>query len=294
MDRHEQIGSNLPASETTSWVVPLAQGRSLTVGPKTLIMGILNVTPDSFSDGGRFFDTDKAVAHALEMAEAGADIIDIGGASSRPDSAMATEAEEMHRILPVIKRLVSNNLILSVDTFRGAVADAVLDQGVHIINDIGNFDMDPGMLEVLVKWKAAAVLMHNRLQIRQEEKYQDIVAEITADLGQAADTAINAGLSRESIIIDPGLGFGKTPTENLLLIKRLDEFHRLGYPVLLGASRKRFIGHTLRLDSGERLEGSLAVAVIGIMNGANIVRAHDVKETKRAAAMADAVRLSHG
>jgi dihydropteroate synthase len=257
-------------------------------------MGILNVTPDSFSDGGRFFDTDQAVAHALEMAEAGADIIDIGGASSRPDSVMATESEEIQRILPVIKRLAPHQLILSVDTFRGAVADAALDQGVHIINDIGNFEMDPGMLNVLVRWKAAVVLMHNRLQIRQGEKYQDIVAEIAADLGQAADTAVNTGLNRKSIIIDPGLGFGKTPAENLLLIKRLHDFHRLGYPVLLGASRKRFIGHILGLDSGERLEGSLAAAVIGIMNGANIVRVHDVKETKRAAIIADAVRLDNG
>ncbi len=295
MDGHqEQIGSNLPARETDGWVIPLAHGRSLEIGQRTLIMGILNVTPDSFSDGGRFFDAGRAVAHALEMAEAGADIIDIGGASSRPDSMMATESEEMQRILPVIRQLASHNLILSVDTFRGSVAEAALAQGAHIINDIGNFEMDPDILEVLIKWKAAVVLMHNRLQIRQGEKYQDIVADISAELRQAIATAVNAGLNEERIIIDPGLGFGKTPAENLLLIKRLHDFRSIGRPILLGASRKRFIGHILNLDSGERLEGSLAAAVIGIMNGANIVRVHDVKETKRAAVIADAVRLGHG
>ncbi|MEA4924817.1 MAG: dihydropteroate synthase [Syntrophomonadaceae bacterium] len=295
MDGHqEQIGSNLPALEGDRWVIPLAHGRSLEMGQRTIIMGILNVTPDSFSDGGRFFDDGRAVAYALEMAEAGADIIDIGGASSRPDSVMATESEEIQRILPVIKQLASHNLILSVDTFRSSVAEAALAQGAHIINDIGNFEMDPDILAVLIKWKAAVVLMHNRLQIRQGEKYQDIVADISAELRQAIATAVNAGLDEERIIIDPGLGFGKTPAENLLLIRRLHDFRSIGRPILLGASRKRFIGHILNLDPRERLEGSLAAAVIGIMNGASIVRVHDVKETKRAAVIADAVRLGHG
>jgi len=254
----------------------------------------LNVTPDSFSDGGRFFDADRAVAHAMAMIEAGAEIIDVGGASSRPDSMMVDEVEELRRILPVIQRLSAHNLIISVDTFRGSVAEAALEQGAHIINDIGGFEMDPELLEVIIKWQAAVILMHNRLQIRTDESYQDLVADIILDLRQSMARAVNAGLTKEQIIIDTGIGFGKSPSENLQLINNLQDFRSLGRPILLGASRKRFIGRTLDLESGERLEGSLAVAVMGIMNGANIIRVHDVRETKRAAVMTDAVRLSNG
>ena len=289
-----EIEAILAALETSSWDIPLAHGSRLTIGKKTMIMGILNVTPDSFSDGGRFFDCDRAVAHALAMAEAGADIIDIGGASSRPASIMADESEEIQRILPVIKRLAAHNLTISVDTFRARVAEAALEQGAHIINDIGGFEMDAKLLDVLVKWQAPVVLMHNRMQIRPDEAYQDLVADIILDLRQSMDRAVNSGLSAEHIIIDPGVGFGKSLTENLLLINRLQDFRSIGRPILLGASRKNFIGRTLDLEPEDRLEGSLAAVVIGIMNGANIVRVHDVRETKRAAVMADAVRLSNG
>jgi len=289
-----EIESILAALETSSWDIPLAHGRTLAIGKKTIIMGILNVTPDSFSDGGRFFDADRAVAHAMAMIEAGADIIDVGGASSRPDSMMVDEVEELRRILPVIQRLSAHNLIISVDTFRGSVAEAALEQGAHIINDIGGFEMDPELLEVIIKWQAAVILMHNRLQIRTDESYQDLVADIILDLRQSMARAVNAGLTKEQIIIDTGIGFGKSPSENLQLINNLQDFRSLGRPILLGASRKRFIGRTLDLESGERLEGSLAVAVMGIMNGANIIRVHDVRETKRAAVMTDAVRLSNG
>lgn len=289
-----EIGSILAALEIKAWKIPLAHGGSLTIGRNTKIMGILNVTPDSFSDGGRFFDTGRALEHALAMAEAGADIIDVGGASSRPGSTIADEYEEMQRILPVIKRLAATDLTISVDTFRARVAEAALDHGAHLINDIGGFEMDPDLLEVVARWQAPVILMHNRMQIRPGEAYQDLVADIILDLQQSISQAVNAGLSREHIIIDPGLGFGKTRAENLQLVNRLQDFRSLGRPILLGASRKNFIGRTLELETGERLEGSLAVAVIGIINGANLVRVHDVRETKRAAVMADAVRLSNG
>jgi dihydropteroate synthase len=264
------------------------------MGKKTLIMGILNVTPDSFTDGGRFFDPDYAVEHALQMVEDGADIIDVGGASSRPDSIMVDENEELRRILPVVKRLAKKDITISVDTFRARVAEEALAQGAHLINDIGSFEMDSEMLNVLCRWQAPVVLMHNRLQIKPGEVYDDLVANIILDLQQSIARAVASGLGEERIIVDPGLGFGKTPAENRLLLKRLQEFKSMGRPILIGASRKSFIARTLNLEIDERLEGSLATVVIGIMNGADIVRVHDVKESKRVAAMTDGVRLENG
>jgi dihydropteroate synthase len=257
-------------------------------------MGILNVTPDSFSDGGRFFDPDKAVEHALQMAADGADIIDIGGASSRPNSIMVNEDEELQRILPVIKGLAARNIIMSVDTFRARVAEAALLEGAHIINDIGSLKLDPDLVKVLSKWQAPVVIMHNRMQINSELPYDDVISNIIADLQQIMDTAITAGLVPEKIIIDPGLGFVQSSERNLLIIKRLQDFRSLGRPILIGASRKSFIGRILNMEADGRLEGSLAAAVMAIMNGANIVRVHDVKETKKAALITDAVRMANG
>ena len=289
-----ELDDILSALEIKSWDIELANGRSLKVGEKTLIMGILNVTPDSFSDGGRFFEPKQAIEHALEMAADGADIIDIGGASSRPNSNMADEDEELKRILPVIKGLAPHNITLSVDTFRARVADAVLAEGVHIINDIGSLKMDPDLLTVLCKWQSPVVIMHNRLQLKNEPPYDDLITNIIEDLHQIIGAAGDAGLAPEKIIIDPGLGFVQTSEHNLSVLKHLQDFRSLGRPILIGASRKSFIGRTLELETDERLEGSLAAAVIGIMNGANIVRVHDVKETKRAALMTDAVRMRNG
>ncbi|PKM77613.1 MAG: dihydropteroate synthase [Firmicutes bacterium HGW-Firmicutes-15] len=257
-------------------------------------MGILNVTPDSFSDGGRFFDPNYAVEHAMQMVEDGADIIDIGGASSRPNSIMVDENEELRRILPVVKRLAEKNVLLSVDTFRARVAEEALAQGAHLINDIGSFEMDPELLNVLCRWQAPVVLMHNRMQVKPGEVYGDLVGDIIRDLEQSIARAVAAGLREELIIIDPGLGFGKTPGENRLLLKRLQDFRSMGRPILIGASRKTFIGKTLNLEIDERLEGSLAAVAIAIMNGADIVRVHDVKESARVALMTDAVRLENG
>ncbi len=290
----QDIESILANLEVDRWVLPLPHGRSLELGHDTKIMGILNITPDSFSDGGRFFDAGRAVERGLEMAAEGADIIDIGGASSRPDSHMVDEDEELRRILPVIEKLSAHNIILSVDTFRARVAEAALNAGVHIINDIGALQMDTGLLEVVVRWQAGLVLMHNRLQIKADRGYHNMVDDIIMDLQHTMDAAQAGGLGLDRMIIDPGFGFGKTSAQNLTLLKRLRDFSSMGRPILVGASRKRFIGQTLNLEVDQRLEGSLAAAVMAAMNGASIIRAHDVRETKTAVCMASAVRWADG
>lgn len=272
----------------------LAQGKTLEIGKRTLIMGILNVTPDSFSDGGKYLDPEKALPRAMAMQAEGADIIDVGGASSRPDSRMASEEEELARVIPVVKKLAAADLIISVDTFRAEVARQALDNGAHLINDIGSLQMDPELLPVLVKWQAPVVLMHNRLQIKRHEPYDNLIDDITEELAQLARNAVQAGLEPGKIIFDPGLGFGKTTAQNRLIVKRLREFKSLGRPLLIGASRKSFIGATLDLEVKERLEGSLAVIAAAIMNGADIVRVHDVQESCRLARMVDAIRSEDG
>lgn len=290
----DEIENILQALEPGKRKIKLANGKTLHLNNRTLIMGILNVTPDSFFDGGRYCDHERAVKRALEMVEQGADIIDVGGASSRPGSVIIEEEEEMKRVLPVVEMLVREGMIVSVDTFRAGVARACLEAGAHIINDIGRLQLDPGLLQVLVERRSPVVLMHNRMQFNQGKPYEDLISDIISELRESIAEAENAGVSPEGIIIDPGIGFGKSPAENRVIIKRLWEFKSLGKPVLLGASRKSFIGETLGLGVEDRLEGSLAVAVMGIMNGADIVRVHDVKETKRAALMTDAVMWENG
>lgn len=272
----------------------LAGGKSLPIGERTLIMGILNVTPDSFSDGGRYFDPARAVEHAQQMMEEGADIIDVGGASSRPSSTMASTEEELARVLPVVEALVDKDILVSVDTFRAPVAEAVLERGAHLINDIGNLTLDPQLLEVLVRFQAPVAIMHNRMQMRQGESYKDLIADIAGELQASIEKAVQAGLPGELIMVDPGIGFGKNQEENLQLLGELASFKSLGCPILLGASRKTFIGQTLNLEVQERVEGSLAAVAIGIMNGADMVRVHDVRASKRVAMMTDAVVHQHG
>ncbi len=286
----EEIQTILDNLEPKTTIIPLAQGKKLEIGRKTLLMGILNVTPDSFADGARYYSTDLALKHAEEMIAAGADIIDIGGASSRPDAVIADEKEELERILPVINALAKgNDVIISVDTFRGNVAKACLEAGVHLINDIGRLKLDAKLLPVIIEHQAPIILMHNRLQMQRGEPYEDLIADIITELQASADELLAAGLSKDKVIIDPGVGFGKTVEENREIIKRLWEFKSMGYPILLGHSRKSFIGKTLDLEVEERLEGSLAVATMGIMNGADILRVHDVEATKRIVLMTDAV-----
>lgn len=273
----------------------LAHGQSLPLGERTLVMGILNVTPDSFSDGGSYFDTQRAVERGLEMIEQGADIIDVGGASSRPQAEIASEEVELQRVMPVVEGLVRRGVLVSVDTFRARVARETLQAGAHLINDIGRLQMDHNLLPVLVEFQAGVVLMHNRLQMNHGQPYTDLISDIIDELNQSVKQALAAGLPRECIMIDPGIGrFGKDAAQNRYIIKHLQEFRSLGLPVLLGASRKNFIGLTLGLEVDQRLEGSLAVAVAGALNGADMVRVHDVLATVRAVRMADGIRMENG
>ncbi len=290
----DDIENILKSLEEPADRLSLAQGQTIELGKRTLIMGILNVTPDSFSDAGKFLDHEKAFAHARTMQAEGADIIDVGGASSRPDATIASEEEELARIIPLVKKLADAGMIISVDTFRAEVARQALEHGAHLINDIGSLQMDPKLLNVLVEWQAPVVLMHNRLQLRRHEPYENLIDDIAEELAQSARKAEQAGLEPGKIVLDPGLGFGKTPAQNRLIIKHLQDFKSLGRPLLIGGSRKSFIGATLELDVNERLEGSLAVMAAAIMNGADIVRVHDVQKSCRLARMMDAIRSENG
>jgi dihydropteroate synthase len=284
----------LQAINPNSGQLALAHGQSLPLGERTLVMGILNVTPDSFSDGGSYFDTQRAVERGLEMIEQGADIIDVGGASSRPQAEIASEEAELQRVVPVVEGLTQRGVRVSVDTFRARVAQETLQAGAHLINDIGRLQMDQNLLPVLVEFQAGVVLMHNRLQMNHGQPYTDLISDIIDELNQSVQQALQAGLPRQSIMIDPGIGFGKSAAENRYIVKHLAELRSLGLPVLLAASRKNFIGLTLDLAVDQRLEGSLAVAVAGAFNGADMVRVHDVLSTVRAVRMADAIRMENG
>ena len=290
----QEIRAIIDNLEPNPFTMELAGGKTLELGVRTLIMGILNITPDSFSDPGHYFKKEAALARAMEMVEQGADIIDVGGASSRPDSSMAEAEEELNRVLPLIKSLVREEVIISVDTFRGVVARECLAAGAHIINDIGGLQMDQELLPILADFKAPVILMHNRLQYNRGLPYQDLLSDIIGELGASIKQAVNGGLKPEQIIIDPGIGFGKDRQQNLTLLKRLRDFKTLGKPILIGASRKDFIGRVLNAEITGRLEGTMAVTAVGIMNGADIIRVHDVKENVKVAQMTDAIVHAHG
>lgn len=264
--------------------------RALALGERTLVMGILNVTPDSFSDGGKFFDPKVAVEHAREMVREGADIIDIGAESTRPstwDQKPLSAAEEIERLLPVLKQLVQELPVpISVDTYKAETARAALDAGAHIINDIWGFQRDPEIAGVAAEYDVPVVLMHNQ----DGTEYQDLMSDLAAFLRKSIQIAEEAGVRPENVIIDPGIGFGKNAEQNLIVMRRLGELRSLGKPVLLGTSRKSTIGKVLDLPVDQRLEGTLATVVWGIAQGAaDIVRVHDVKETVRAVRMTDAI-----
>jgi len=267
---------------------------TLELGARTHIMGILNVTPDSFSDGGSFTAPERALEHALEMVEDGADIIDIGGESSRPGSARVTEKEELARVLPVIKALASKiSVPISIDTYKPSVAEAALLEGAEIVNDISAFTAYPEMVEVVAKNSGSAVLMHMQgspSDMQKNPKYSDVVEEIGFFLSKRAAFAIANGVARNSIMIDPGIGFGKTAIHNLSIIKNLARLKNVGLPILIGTSRKAFIGKILNeLPPGERLEGTIASVCAGVMNGARVVRVHDVRAVKKALLVMDAI-----
>ena len=255
-------------------------------GKQTYIMGILNVTPDSFSDGGRFFNTDTALRHAAGLAEDGAHIIDVGGESTRPGFLPVAEEEELRRVIPVIERLAAEiTLPISVDTYKAKTAELAVKAGAHMINDIWGLKKDPEMAPTAASLRVPVCIMHNR----SHTEYKNVMEDILAELGESIELALKAGIKDENIILDPGIGFGKTWQQSLAVMRNLEMLKTLGYPVLLGASRKSFIGKTLGLEANDRLEGTLAVTSIGIMKGADIVRVHDVRENARAARMTDSI-----
>lgn len=252
----------------------------------TYIMGILNVTPDSFSDGGKWNDMDKALFHVEEMIEAGADMIDIGGESTRPGYTLLADGEEAARVVPVIEAVKKRfDIPVSLDTYKSSVAFAGIEAGADMINDIWGLKYDPELGGVIAKAGVSCCLMHNR----KEPDYRDYVKDLLADLEETLEMAQKAGISRERICIDPGVGFGKTYEHNLEIINRLEVLHTFGLPILLGTSRKSVIGLTLDLPVEERLEGTLATTVIGVMKGAAFIRVHDIKENLRAIRMTEAI-----
>ncbi|MBR0598646.1 dihydropteroate synthase [Sinanaerobacter chloroacetimidivorans] len=262
-------------------------GHELEFGKKTFIMGILNLTPDSFSDGGDYVSVDKAVEHAKKMLRDGADIIDIGGESSRPGHVRITAEEELRRVIPVIKRLKrETSAILSLDTIRAEVAEEAVRNGIHMINDIWGFQEDKGLASVAAKYGTPVVLMHNQNGTEYEG---DMIEEIKRFLMESVRIAAEAGVKDDKIILDPGLGFGKTPEQNLRVMSRLGEIKSLGYPVLLGASRKSMIGKILDVPPKDRDEGTIATTVLGIVQGMDIVRVHNVLANMRAAKVTDAI-----
>lgn len=257
------------------------------IGERTYIMGILNFTPDSFSDGGKFDDIDAALAHVKEMIEAGADIIDIGGESTRPNHTPVGEEEEIKRVIPIIKAVKEKfDIPISIDTYKAKVAEKAIEAGADLINDVWGFKNDKDMARVAAKYNVPCCLMHNR----ENEDYNDLMEDILDDLRESIKIAKDAGVKDENIILNPGIGFAKSHEQNLETMNKLERLKELGYPVLLGTSRKRMIGFTLDLPVEERVEGTVATTVIGIMKDAcDFVRVHDVLENARAAKMTDAI-----
>lgn len=255
----------------------------------TYIMGILNVTPDSFSDGGRFRHQDDALRHAEEMVRDGADILDVGGESTRPGYTQITDSEEIERAAPVIEKLKQEfDVPISIDTYKSSVAEAALQAGADMVNDIWGLKYDKHMAALIAGYHAACCLMHNR----NEPVYQDFLPEVLNDLKESVCLARDAGITGDKIILDPGVGFGKDYEMNLTVIRHLDRLQELGYPILLGTSRKSVIGLTLNLPSDQREEGTLATTVYGMIKGCSFVRVHDVKANLRAIRMTEAI-LGH-
>ena len=256
------------------------------LGERTYIMGILNVTPDSFSDGGKFNEIEAAVRQAKKLVEDGADIIDVGGESTRPGAEYVTEEEEIKRVVPIIKAIKKElNITISIDTYKSKTAEEAIKAGADIINDIWGAKYDKNMAKVAAKYNVPIILMHNR----EDKPYANLMEDIIKDLQESIDIALEAGVKKENIILDPGIGFAKTYEENLMVMNKCEVIRAMGYPVLLGTSRKSMIGLTLNLPVNERVEGTLATTVMGIMKGMEFIRVHDVLENKRVAVMTDTI-----
>jgi dihydropteroate synthase len=266
----------------------------LNLDQKTHVMGILNVTPDSFSDGGQYFELEKAIAHGLAMAQEGADIIDVGGESTRPYSQRISSAEEMDRVIPVIEGLCKAVAIpISIDTYKADVAREALNSGASLINDISSLRFDPSMASVVAAAGVPVVLMHMKgtpEDMQKSPTYDDLIQEILDFLKGAINRCAQAGIREDLVIVDPGIGFGKTFDDNLKIIRELWRFRSLQRPVLLGTSNKAFIGHVLDKEPHERETGTLATIAAGVMNGAHIVRSHNVRKTVETVKMIDAIK----
>ncbi len=266
---------------------------SLKVEKRTLIMGVLNTTPDSFSDGGLFLNEDDAVKHALKMVKEGADIIDIGGESTRPGAKGVALDEELARTIPVIKKLAEKtNVLISIDTAKSDVARKALEAGASIVNDITGLKGDSHMAEVAAEFNATVVLMHIKgtpRTMQQNPVYKDLINEIIKSLKESIEIAETAGIDKDKIIIDPGIGFGKTTEHNLEIIDQLARFKALKKPILIGVSRKSFIGSVLDVEPDKRIMGTASSCALAIANGADIIRVHDVSEMKQVTRMTDAI-----
>ncbi|MEO0794917.1 MAG: dihydropteroate synthase [Verrucomicrobiota bacterium] len=273
-----------PTKERSTWMPPVW-------GERTLLMGILNATPDSFSDGGLFFEPESALAQIEAMVADGADFIDIGAESTRPGAEPITAYEEIARLDPILKALVGNTSVpISVDTYKASVAQHSLEMGVDLINDVWGFQYDPAMAETVASFDAGAILMHNA---RGEPVEGDVISAIQRFLEKSVFLATSAGIKESKIILDPGIGFGMTVEQNLTILRRVSELKSLGFPILLGASRKSVIGKTLDLPVDQRLEGTLATTTVGVQQGVDIIRVHDIEANRRTIQMAEAI-YRHG
>jgi len=295
--RSAQVASETEASFANRISNPMVlrtSQREIVIGARTLIMGIINVTPDSFSDGGRFYTPFAAVEAAVRMVDEGADMIDIGGESSRPGSDPVSEAEELRRVMPVIRGLAGKiSVPLSIDTTKAAVARAALAEGAEIVNDISAMSADGPIAEAVAEAGAAVILMHMRGLPKTMQSgdlaYRSLPGDVISYLKQRIRSAGQSGIAPAQMMVDPGIGFGKTAMDNVRLIRHLSEFQVLGRPIVTGVSRKSFIGHITGGGPLERIEGTAAAVTAAILNGSRVIRVHDVKTMKRVAAMADAL-----
>ena len=266
-------------------------GKKFDVEHETYVMGILNVTPDSFSDGGKYNGMDQAMEHARQMVEDGADIIDVGGESTRPGHIMITDEEEIARVTPIIEKLKKEfDVPISLDTYKGNVAKEGIKAGADLINDIWGLKYDDILAKVIAENDVACCLMHNR----KDTNYKDFLTDVVEDLQETIDIAQNAGIKKDKIILDPGIGFAKTYEQNLIMLKNLSSLHKLNFPLLLGASRKSVVGLTLDLPADERVEGTITTSIMAVLADYDFVRVHDIKENLRAIKMAEAIKYAGG
>jgi dihydropteroate synthase len=289
----QEISHTIANYKVDSFCIPFADGSSWDTSRKTYIMGILNVTPDSFSDGGQFFSRESALKRAEEMLQEGADIIDVGGESTRPYSEPVPLEEELQRVIPVIEAIKEKlRAKVSIDTYKKSVAREAIEAGADMINDISGLTFERDLASIAAKKKVPLVLMHIKGKpktMQDDPHYENLMSEIASALRNSSKRAAEGGVKNGKIIIDPGIGFGKTVEHNLEILNNLRTLKSLGHPILVGLSRKSFIGHVLQAETTERLEGGLAAAAIAIRNGASLLRVHDVKEFSKAARMADAI-----